>query len=75
MNNICGVSKLGKTIVEKILSKKSGIDAHANEIVIADLDFVVGQDGTSSAPPVMLKILSEGGLVERFKKYGTFNFD
>ncbi|MDD3894842.1 MAG: 3-isopropylmalate dehydratase small subunit [Syntrophomonadaceae bacterium] len=26
-------------------------------------------------PPVMLKILSEGGLVEHFKKYGTFNFD
>ncbi|NLL86029.1 MAG: 3-isopropylmalate dehydratase small subunit [Syntrophomonadaceae bacterium] len=26
-------------------------------------------------PPVMLKILSEGGLVEHFKKYGTFNLD
>lgn len=26
-------------------------------------------------PPVMLKILSEGGLVEHFKKYGTFKFD
>jgi 3-isopropylmalate/(R)-2-methylmalate dehydratase small subunit len=26
-------------------------------------------------PPVMLKILSDGGLVEHFKKYGTFNFD
>lgn len=26
-------------------------------------------------PPVMLKILSEGGLVEHFKKHGTFNFD
>jgi 3-isopropylmalate/(R)-2-methylmalate dehydratase small subunit len=26
-------------------------------------------------PPVMLKILSEGGLVEHFKKYGTFHFD
>ncbi|MEN6325343.1 MAG: 3-isopropylmalate dehydratase small subunit [Syntrophomonas sp.] len=25
-------------------------------------------------PPVMLKILSDGGLVEHFKKYGTFNF-
>lgn len=24
-------------------------------------------------PPVMLKILSDGGLVEHFKKYGTFN--
>ncbi|MDO4540188.1 MAG: 3-isopropylmalate dehydratase small subunit [Syntrophomonadaceae bacterium] len=26
-------------------------------------------------PPVMLKILSEGGLVEHFKKHGEFNFD
>lgn len=26
-------------------------------------------------PQVMLQILSEGGLVEHFKKYGTFNFD
>lgn len=26
-------------------------------------------------PRFMLKILSEGGLVEHFKKYGTFNFD
>ncbi|MBO8158728.1 3-isopropylmalate dehydratase small subunit [Thermosyntropha sp.] len=26
-------------------------------------------------PKVMLKILSDGGLVEHFKKYGTFKFD
>ncbi len=26
-------------------------------------------------PGVMLQILSEGGLVEHFKKHGTFNFD
>ncbi len=26
-------------------------------------------------PPVMLKILSEGGLVEHFKKHGTFNLE
>ena len=26
-------------------------------------------------PRVMLKILSEGGLVEHFKKNGTFNLD
>jgi 3-isopropylmalate/(R)-2-methylmalate dehydratase small subunit len=25
-------------------------------------------------PVVMLKILSDGGLVEHFKKYGGFNF-
>jgi 3-isopropylmalate/(R)-2-methylmalate dehydratase large subunit len=38
---------LGKTIAEKILSKHSGQDARANDIVVADLDFVMGQDGTS----------------------------
>ncbi|ADI01293.1 MAG TPA: 3-isopropylmalate dehydratase large subunit [Syntrophothermus lipocalidus] len=38
---------MGKTIAEKILSAKSGQDARANEIVVADLDFVMGQDGTS----------------------------
>lgn len=34
----------GKTIAEKILSIKSGHDARANEIVLGDLDFVMGQD-------------------------------
>jgi 3-isopropylmalate/(R)-2-methylmalate dehydratase small subunit len=29
----------------------------------------------SPLPSAMLKILSEGGLVEHFKKYGTFKFD
>jgi len=38
---------LGKTIAEKILSIKSGRDVKANDIVVADLDFVMGQDGTS----------------------------
>jgi 3-isopropylmalate/(R)-2-methylmalate dehydratase large subunit len=38
---------VGKTIAEKILSNKSKRDARANDIVIADLDFTMGQDGTS----------------------------
>lgn len=38
---------MGKTIAEKILSAHSGKDAHAGDIVIADLDFMIGQDGTS----------------------------
>ncbi|HPF21228.1 MAG TPA: 3-isopropylmalate dehydratase large subunit [Syntrophomonas sp.] len=38
---------MGKTIAEKILSQKSGQDARANDIVVAELDFVMGQDGTS----------------------------
>jgi 3-isopropylmalate/(R)-2-methylmalate dehydratase large subunit len=38
---------VGKTIAEKILSNHSGKDARAGDIVIADLDFMIGQDGTS----------------------------
>lgn len=38
---------MGKTIAEKILSRKSGQDARANDLVVADLDFRMGQDGTS----------------------------
>src|SRR3989338_5872163 len=38
---------MGKTIAEKILSEHSGKDARAGDIVIADLDFMIGQDGTS----------------------------
>src|SRR3989338_9082559 len=38
---------MGKTIAEKILSSHSGRDAKAGDIVIADLDFMIGQDGTS----------------------------
>jgi len=37
----------GKTIAEKILSKHSNTDSYAGDIVIADLDFMIGQDGTS----------------------------
>ena len=38
---------MGKTIAEKILSRKSGLNACANDLVVADLDFRMGQDGTS----------------------------
>ena len=38
---------MGKTIAEKILSLHSGREVHTGEIVIADLDFCMGQDGTS----------------------------
>jgi 3-isopropylmalate/(R)-2-methylmalate dehydratase large subunit len=38
---------LGKTIAEKILSTRSGRDVKANDIVVAELDFIMGQDGTS----------------------------
>ncbi len=39
---------MGKTIAEKILSSHSGKDVKADDIVIADVDFCFGQDGTSA---------------------------
>ncbi|MFC1767045.1 3-isopropylmalate dehydratase large subunit [Candidatus Margulisiibacteriota bacterium] len=38
---------MGKTIAEKILSNHSKTDAHAGDIVVANIDFCLGQDGTS----------------------------
>jgi len=38
---------VGKTISEKILSSHSGADANAGEIVIAELDYMMAQDGTA----------------------------
>jgi 3-isopropylmalate/(R)-2-methylmalate dehydratase large subunit len=42
------VVALGKTIAEKILSAHSKRDAYAGDIVIADVDFAMSQDGTSA---------------------------
>jgi len=50
---------MGKTIAEKILSNHSGKDAKAGDIVIADLDFMIGQDGTS------------GMAIDSFRKIGA----
>ena len=49
---------MGKTIAEKILSSHSGIDARAGDIVLADVDFVMGQDGTS---PLAIKAFRDMG--------------
>jgi 3-isopropylmalate/(R)-2-methylmalate dehydratase large subunit len=38
---------LGQTIIEKILSQHSGQNTSANDIVVARVDFIMGQDGTS----------------------------
>ena len=53
----------GKTIAEKILSNHSGTDAHAGDIVVADLDFVLGQDGTS---PLAIRALEDMGVSTLF---------
>ncbi|OGC22699.1 3-isopropylmalate dehydratase large subunit [candidate division WOR-1 bacterium RIFOXYB2_FULL_42_35] len=38
---------MGQTIAEKILGSHAGKTAKAGDIVVADLDFMIGQDGTS----------------------------
>jgi 3-isopropylmalate/(R)-2-methylmalate dehydratase large subunit len=53
----------GKTIAEKILSAHSGEDATAGDIVIADVDFVMGQDGTT---PLAIRALEDMGVEELF---------
>lgn len=54
---------MAKTIAEKILSNKSGKDVTAGEIVIADLDFVMAQDGTA---PLAIKVLNDMGIDKVF---------
>jgi len=49
---------LGKTIAEKILSRKSGQDAHAHDLVVASVDFMMGQDGTA---PLAIRVFEEMG--------------
>lgn len=39
---------MGRTIAEKILGNHSGTDCRAGDIVIAQVDFVMGQDGTTA---------------------------
>ena len=38
---------MGQTIIEKILSAKSGREARAGDIVVAKVDYIMGQDGTA----------------------------
>jgi len=49
----------GQDIAEKIFSAPSGTDAHAGDIVVADVDFVMGQDGTS---PLAIRALENMGV-------------
>lgn len=49
---------MGKTIAEKILSKKSGQNARANDLVLAFVDFMMGQDGTA---PLAIRVFEEMG--------------
>ncbi|MFH1288937.1 MAG: 3-isopropylmalate dehydratase large subunit [bacterium] len=50
---------MGKTIAEKIFSRKSRHDVRARDLVLADIDFCMGQDGTS------------GIIIDSFRKMGA----
>lgn len=52
---------MGKTLAEKILSDKSGTDAHAGDIVIAKVDLAFVQDGTG---PLAVRQFEFGGFQE-----------
>ena len=50
---------MGKTLAEKILSQKSGTDARAGDIVIAQVDLVFVQDTTG---PLTIRQFQQSGL-------------
>lgn len=52
---------MAQTIAEKILSRHSGKKATAGDIVMADIDFCFGQDGTS------------GMIIDSFRRMGVEN--
>ena len=49
---------MGQTIIEKILSEHSGQQALANDIVVAKVDLIMGQDGTT---PLAIRAFKEMG--------------
>ena len=56
---------MGKTIAEKIMSKKSGTDAKAGEIVIAEVDYVMVNDVTG---PIAFREFEKIGSQKIFKE-------
>jgi len=62
---------VGKTIVEKILSEHSGTDAYAGDIIIAEIDAALVQDGTG---PLAVQQLQKLGMVEAAKPDRTVLF-
>jgi 3-isopropylmalate/(R)-2-methylmalate dehydratase large subunit len=64
---------LGQTIIEKILSSHCGQEARANEIVVAGVDYVMGQDGTA---PLAIRAFNEmGGLAVFDRERAAFVID
>jgi len=54
---------MGMTLAEAILSRKAGRPVKPGEIVLVDLDFMMGQDGTS---PLAIKVFREMGGTKVF---------
>jgi 3-isopropylmalate/(R)-2-methylmalate dehydratase large subunit len=57
----------GKTIAEKIFSAHSDSDARAGDIVIADIDFAMSQDGTSALAIDAVDTMGGGRLFDSQK--------
>jgi len=58
---------MGKTIAEKVLTSHSGKGCHAGDLVIADVDFCMSQDGTST---MMIRELESLGFTAPKTKRG-----
>ncbi|MFZ5632576.1 MAG: 3-isopropylmalate dehydratase large subunit [Bacillota bacterium] len=56
---------MGQTIIEKIISSHSGQEVYANDIVVARVDLVMGQDGTS---PLAIRAFEDMGGKEVFDR-------
>ncbi|MCD5398092.1 3-isopropylmalate dehydratase large subunit [candidate division NPL-UPA2 bacterium] len=63
----------GKTITEKIMSRHSGKEARAGDIVIAEVDFALAQDGT--APLAIQSFQDMGGRKVFAKDKAAFIID
>ena len=63
---------MGKTIAEKILSEKSGVDAYAGDIVVARVDRIALQDGTA---PLAIRQLEKLGIGVKAAKITHFFID
>lgn len=62
---------VSKTIVEKILSEHSGVDAYAGDIVVAEIDAALVQDGTG---PLAVQQLQKLGMEKAAKPERTVLF-
>ncbi|MBC7329320.1 3-isopropylmalate dehydratase large subunit [bacterium] len=60
---------MGKTITEKILSRKSGRDVSAGDVILAEVDFCFGQDGTSA---LIIDELNKLGGLHNPQKFAMF---